>query len=273
MKLFRENSSISINCVNKHNINKIAFIISKMFENSLNKPKILINIESNFLSLAQFLLNYANVKVVKNCLHGIFSFITHFEKFDLGIFCEKTKNGFSLKFYSGTGYILSPTMFSILESNLNNKNNDFKLIIKKIKVHNFSDKLDKFCCKCIKKYCAFYKRILKNKINVKVVCKNKTEQLLINIILGLPQKSAKFVFFINKDNIYCFKDNKKVDLVEHFNVFDKIENINEYDMFRCALEQNKQGFVTKNNFFVAKNAFTFDNISRLVFCINNLHLL
>lgn len=274
MNLIKEQSCVTFNLINDYKLCKLSFMIKKIFENSLNKPNILINVNSNFLPLAFYLKEYANVKAVKNALQGIFSFITHYGKFDLGIFCEKQNDLFVVKFYSGSGYVLSPTVFSILE---NECSKDFTYILPKNKTLKVADffnlKTNAFCSKWINKYCSFYKNILLIKqTDFKVISKNELEQKLLDLILNKNSKeNCNLKLLPNNNEIVIYKNDKIVN----FNSIlkqncKKIASYNEYQMFKCALETNQNVIECDNKIFVAKNTFTFENISFAIYILNNL---
>lgn len=248
-------------------------MIKAIFKNSLNKPNILINANSNFLPLAYFIKEYANVKVVKNSLHGIFSFITHFGCYDLGLFCEKQNSKCVVKFYSGSGYVLCPTVFSILERE-NQKEFTYKKY-NKIKLYssNFdfkNEKLDLFCKRWINNYCLFYKNKIINKPNCLVVLKNKNEQYLINKINAI-KNTARFKLILSENNIKLYKNGEQISINKILNKnCAKALQFNEYLMFKNAIELNKDVVECNKNFFVTKDAFTFENISLVVYILNNL---
>ena len=273
MKLIKEKSCAEFNIITNKKLYKLSLMIKAIFKNSLNKPNILINANSNFLPLACYIKEYANVKVVKNALHGIFSFITHFGCYDLGLFCEKQKGKAVVKFYSGSGYVLSPTVFSILE-NENKKNFTYKKYNKiKLNISNFdfqNKKFDLFCKKWIKDYCFFYKNKIVNKQDCLVELTNNFEQYLINNIY-CGKNTAMFKLIVRENSIKLYKNGEETCINNHLSKnCAKTLKFNEYLMFKNAIELNKDVVECNKNFFVIKDAFTFENISLVVYILNNL---
>lgn len=289
MILDRNNSCIIIEKITKKQLFRIAYAVKQLFQKFLYKPKIIFNTCSNFLALAQILNLNAKVKVVKDFSLGIFSYITHFNEFDLGIYCYESNDKKIIKFYSGSGYVLSDTMFSILEKYIignfkKDYETDYQLTQKKllnfkkiIKIIDFNELIKNENSSqfktYVKPYINFYKSILGNNCKIRRVCGQFTsgENYLFSKIFRINE-IADISVFASKKHTYFYNNDEFLEISSLVLKKDTLElnQFNEYKMFKECYEKQKKVVKFNNQWLVTDNCFTFDVISHIIYFSNLL---
>lgn len=270
MILCKENSKIVFeNEVNYEDISFLVFAIKKMFSLYIKKPRILLNITPKFNALVSILKKNANVKIITNSCIGIFTYMTHYGEYDLGIFENENNGKIELKFFSGSGYPLSVHEFSYFENNYSENLKNIK--IKEYRVSDFNNLFlgnkDKFISKWSNSYIKYLKKQIKNNLNIKVISNNKLENYFFSKVYA--SENPKYNVYCG-ENTYTYKNNKIVDLKKIFLQTEKIECNNKNHFIKFLLE-NKKDFVWLNNkLYVIKNAFDFENISKVIYISNHL---
>ena len=300
MILCKQNSSITFDEVNDKYEMFLALSIKNMFSLFIKKPKILLNISPNINLLVPFLKTYANVKVVKNSCIGIFSYMVHYGEYDLGLYFYESEGSIKLNIYSGSGYPLSKHEFCFFEneyqklidcedsSYYNNNIKKFRNIENKVKnkitIYDFEKLLygegDRFLKSWKNKYIKFLKSVLiTTKINLSVVVGNKIENYFLKQLFN--NKNIEYNLYCGK-NIYMYKNEKLLDLKNFINYkcinslcieneeFIHNNQLSKNDLIKHLLEDEKDCYIKSNQLFVIKNAFDFENISKVIFLINHL---
>lgn len=284
MILKQECSSIVIKNVCDYKLYLISTAVLSIFKNSINKPKILLGTCSTLNSLAPFLKLSADVEVVTNFPQGIFSYITHNNFYDLGMYCYKQKDGYKIKFYSGSGYVLSPQVFSIIANGIyNNKidEKEYNRIIENgfenINVVDFSaitnKKYKNKFQKLVTSYINYYKKLISNsnlKVNIVSCCK-ELNFLLCKIFGDRIDKNSQITIYCSKKDIYFYNGDKFIDYKKLINKNEIIvqKAFNEYEMFKKCME-NKRKYAKSNKIYVCANTYTFENISKAINVYNKI---
>ena len=270
MILCKENSTIIFDSkIKNEDINFLASAIKKMFSLYIKKPRILLNITPKFNTLVSILKRNANVKIVTNSCIGIFTYITHFGEYDLGIYESEDNGVVKLKFFSGSGYPLSIHEFSYFENRYNEK---FKNVKTK-EIHNsdfnnlFLNIKDRFVSKWSKSYINYLKKQIKNKLNIKVVSQNKLENYFLSKVYN--SENPKYNLYCGK-RIYTYHNNKILDLKKVLKQTEKIASITENNFIKFLLENRKEYAWHNDKLYVIKNAFDFENISKVIYISNHL---
>ena len=300
--LCKQNSSITFDEVNDKYEMFLALSIKNMFSLFIKKPKILLNISPNINLLVPFLKTYANVKVLKNSCIGIFSYMVHYGEYDLGLYFYESEGSIKLNIYSGSGYPLSKHEFCFFEneyqnllncknlSNYTNNNIVSKLknhsnrVNKQTKIYDFEKLLygegDRFIKKWGNKYIKFLKSVLlKTKSKISVVVGNKIENYFLKQLFN--NKNIEYNLYCGK-NIYMYKNEKLLNLENLINYkcinslcieneeFIHNNQLSKNDLIKHLLENEKDCMINNNQLYVIKNAFDFENISKVIFLINHL---
>lgn len=274
MILCKENSSIIFdNNILDSDILFLAESIKKMFSLYIKKPRILLNITPKFDNLVSLLKQYANVKIVKNSCIGIFTYITHYGEYDLGIYCRDKTDEHIVKFYSGSGYPLSLHEFSFFENEITNQSLKIKNKTYSSSDFNslFNNKKDKYIIKWANKYTKHLKSQLTNKFqNIKVVTNNKIENYFLSKIFN--KENALYNCYCG-NAIHIYKNNKILN-IKNFIKYNSMSGINliknENEYIKYLLENKKDYLWIDDNCYIIKNAFDFENISKIIYIVNNI---
>lgn len=271
MILKKEYSAVQVDYNNLEDFDKLSFAIKQLLKNSIKKPKILINVNSKFLSLALKLKKFANVKVCENCCIGIFSYITHFGEYNLGVFCSD--DGF-VKFVSGSGYVLSPQQFSVIENAtlMKQENEKIKTLPCRIKISNFLEleqgNADSFCQKWSKNYVKHFKKCYNN-INIKIVFENSLLNYLFKGVF-LNGKKDRITIYSSSKCLYVYK-NDVLQNITNIILSPSVKIFNEYQMFKNCIENKIKSVFYNNKIYVADNTFVFEPFSQALFVANYIN--
>ncbi len=270
MILCKENSTIIFDSeIKNEDINFLASAIKKMFSLYIKKPRILLNITPKFNTLVSILKTNANVKIVTNSCIGIFTYITHFGEYDLGIYESENNGVVKLKFFSGSGYPLSIHEFSYFENKYNENFKNIKIRDNRVSDFNnlFLNIKDRFISKWSNKYINYLKQQVKTNLDIKAISNNKLENYFFSKVYAC--ENPKYNVYCG-ENIYTYQNNKILDLKTLFLENEKIECNTENHFIKFLLENKKDYAWLNDKLYVIKNAFDFENISKVIYISNHL---